>query len=470
MRSTAKPALTDTDDNHEIRLSEVIAALSYALDLTEGQPMGHSVRSCLIGMRLASVIGLPAESRSALFYALLLKDAGCSSNAARIASLFGADDRAIKFDRKLTHWPRTSESLRHVVRTAGRDASALTRVRRVMAVSRSGAEGAKQLTELRCERGADIALSLGLPTPTAEAIRGLDEHWDGGGYYQSLEGDQIPLLARILGLAQTVEVFCASSGTASAFEMARDRRGTWFDPELVDALETTRSDEAFWVSLPAKRSASHVAALEPEDRVVMADHDALDRVAWAFATVVDAKSPWTFRHSKNVADIAVGIGEVLSLSSERLRDLNRAALLHDIGKLGVSNTILDKPDALTASEWELMRRHPEHTKVILDRVAGFRGIAGVAASHHERLDGSGYHRGLTGRELSLDARILAVADVAEALSAARPYRAALEREQVIEIMSAQAGTGLDRTAFSALQVHLLGEPARSGPALTAHSS
>jgi len=448
---------TETDDS-EIRLSEVVAALSYALDLTEGQPMGHAVRSCVVGMRLAAQLDLPASERSALFYGLLLKDAGCSSNAAKISALFAADDRAVKYDRKLTHWPRTSDSLRHVVRTARPGGSPLARARQVLAVSRSGAEGARQLTELRCERGADIALRLGLATATAEAIRGLDEHWDGGGYPAGIEGDATPLLARILGLAQTVEVYCTTHGPEAALAVAEERSGTWFDPSLVEALRAFAGDDQFWSSLPGKRSPTHVANLEPEDHVMMADDETLDRVAWAFATVVDAKSPWTFRHSKNVADLAVGMGEVLDLSSDRVRCLGRAALLHDIGKLGVSNLILDKAAKLDAEEWKAVRRHPEHSKMILERVAGFRGIAETAASHHERLDGSGYHRGLTEGDLSLDARILAVADVCEALSAARPYRPALSREEVAEIMSRDVGEKLCPVSYSALQVHLHSTP------------
>ncbi len=240
--------------------------------------------------------------------------------------------------------------------------------------------------------------------------------------------------------------------------MAEERRGTWFDPFLVDSLRAFARDEEFWSSLPTKRSPAHVAALEPEDRVMMADGDTLDRVAWAFATVVDAKSPWTFRHSKNVADLCVGMAEVLDLPSDQVRCLGRAALLHDIGKLGVSNRILDKAGRLDAGEWKEVRRHPENTKLVLDRVAGFRSIAETAASHHERLDGSGYHRGLTEGDLSLDARILAVADVCEALSAARPYRPALSPQEVTEIMSQDVGTKLCPVSYSALQVHLAGTP------------
>ena len=218
----------------DIRLSEVISALSYALDVTEGQPMGHAVRSCAIGMRIGEEIGLAPEERSSLFYALLLKDAGCSSNAARLSALFGADDLEVKRTRKLIDHHRPGASLRHVIRHG--------RTRRLAAIARSGAEGAREMTELRCERGADIARMIELTETTAEAIRSLDEHWDGAGYPYGLAGDAIPLFGRILCLAQTAEVFFGVGGPRAALDVAAERRGTWFDPALVDALRSTRRD------------------------------------------------------------------------------------------------------------------------------------------------------------------------------------------------------------------------------------
>lgn len=438
----------------ETRLSEVLGALSYALDITEGQPVGHSARSCMIGMRIAAQIGLGHEQRSALFYALLMKDAGCSSNAARISALFAADDQDVKRDRKLTYWPGARASLGHVTRTAGADSGVLERARRVIAVSRSGAEGARALTETRCERGADIALMLALPEEAAEAIRSLDEHWDGGGYPAALEGEEIPVLARIMGLAQTAEVFFCSYGQDTAHTMARERRGTWFDPQLVDALDAVRSDRPFWRALTTEDPLARVATFEPWQRTLFAGTESLDRVAEAFARVVDAKSPYTYRHSRRVAEIAVAIGGALDLTPDELRKLARAGLLHDIGKLGISNRILDKPGKLTEAEWVAVRRHPKLTFEVLRRVIAFRDVAKVAAAHHERLDGSGYHRGVTGEELDRPARVLAVADVCEALSAERPYRDALSPDEVKAIMARDVGTKLDRDCYEAVEAVL----------------
>lgn len=284
-----------------VRLSGVLAGLSFALDLTEGQRPGHSVRSCVIGMRLADVLGLDEADRSSLFYALLMKDLGCSSNAARFAALFGASDHDLKSDLQHINWSRALESFRFVVRNAAPGQPLLSRVWRLLAVLSRGPEGAREVVRTRCERGADIARLLRLDDATAQAIRALDEHWDGHGQPYELRHDQIPLLARILGLSQTVEIFYSTYGVVTAYDMALARRGTWFDPNLVDALMALRRDTDFWRRLAAPGYADTLLrSMEPADRV-----------AEAFATVIDAKSPWTYQHSSGVAETAVAMGRLL---------------------------------------------------------------------------------------------------------------------------------------------------------------
>ena len=431
----------------ELRLSEVLAGLSYALDLTEGQARGHTERSCLIGMRLAVALDLDDDERSSLFYALLLKDAGCSSNAARVAALFGADDAMVKSSRRLTDTSSTTEALWHVLRTAGAGGSVLERPRRVAAVLRSGRAGARSLIELRCERGASVARAIGLGEAAARAIMDVDEHWDGGGYPAGISGDDISLAGRVLCLAQTAEVFWRQGGVGAACEIARRRRRTWFDPALVDALDAVEDDQRFWQSLQTPA----VAWLEPADHVLVADDARLDRVAHAFASIVDAKSPYTAHHSEGVAAIALTLAGLLGLDAPDQATLYRAALLHDVGKLGVSSRILDKPGPLDPDERDVVRHHPRWSMEVLSRVGAFGVVARIAGAHHERLDGSGYHRGLTGTELDLPSRILAVADVAEALSADRPYRSALGPDEVLAIMRPDAGRALDANAVAALE-------------------
>jgi putative nucleotidyltransferase with HDIG domain len=441
-----------------IRFSEVLGGLSFALDLTEGQRPGHAVRSCAIGMRVAREAGLPSDLHSPLFYALLMKDLGCSSNAARFAALFGADDHGLKARLKVTNWSEALEGFRFVARSVSPGHFWLQRTWRLLAVLARGPEGARAVVRTRCERGADIARMLGFEPSTAEAIRALDEHWDGRGQPYSLKRDQIPLLGRILGLAQTVEVFWSSFGLDAAYDMAATRRGTWFDPELVSALKSIRRDHAFWNALDTQTLES-VAALEPADEAIVADDARLDLAAEAFARVIDAKSPWTYSHSTGVAQLATTIADRLGLGSAAKRELRRAALLHDLGKLGVSSLILDKPGKLTDQELAVMRRHPEHTHAILDRVGCFRHFASDAAAHHERLDGRGYHRGIAGPSLPMFTRILCAADICDALRASRPYRAGLPVDRVLEIMRRDIGTAIDPDCYTAVQMALHHEAA-----------
>ncbi|HJU47787.1 MAG TPA: HD-GYP domain-containing protein, partial [Gaiellaceae bacterium] len=250
-------------------------------------------------------------------------------------------------------------------------------------------------------------------------------------------------------------------GIEGACEVARARSGRWFDPALVAALERTRGDVAFWSALEGEDVESRVASLEPPDRLLTADEERLDRVAEGFALVIDAKSPYTFRHSERVSELAVGAGRVLGLDALAVRDLRRAGLLHDIGKLAVSNRILDKKGPLTAEEWSAVVRHPEYTAQILARIPRFEELAADAAAHHEKLDGSGYHRGLRAEELSAASRLLAVADIFEALTAERPYRAPLAEDEALGLMALDVGTKLCRDAFDALGAHV-----RSGVALS----
>jgi HD-GYP domain-containing protein (c-di-GMP phosphodiesterase class II) len=444
-------------DSHEIALSELIGALSSALDIGEGEPAGHAARSCLIGMRLADEIGLAVPARSDLFYALLLKDAGCSANSAHMAALFGADDQAAKRTSKLVNWARPLSAFMWSLKTVAPDGSLIYRTGRLRAIRNEG-HVTRSLMRARCHRGAEIATKLGFSEATAEAIRALDEHWDGHGQPLGLEGTEIPIAARIMCLAQTVEVFNAARGTQVAYRIAVKRRGQWFDPALVDALGHFRRDEEFWSSLATPA----VSALEPPDHVLIADEDRLDLIAEGFAAVIDAKSPWTHEHCDRVCEIVTGMANLLEFDEPAVRELRRAALLHDIGKLSISNRILDKPGALTDEEQARFREHPLLTEQILGRVPSFGALAALASAHHERLDGGGYPRGLAAEELTMSMRVLAVADVYEALISERPYRPAYTPESALELMSSDVPSRLDPDAFAALKS--LAPPRASGGA------
>ena len=440
----------------DIRLSELVSALSHALDVTGGQPMGHAERTCLIGQRLADAVGLESAQRSSLFYALLLKDAGCSTTAAQIATTFGSDDQQVKHDSRLIDANRPRTALGYLRRNVAPGAPLIERARHLRAVVAMSRGGVDELERMRCERGADIARGIGLDEDAATAITQLFEHWDGNGHPGERAGEEISLLARMACLSQTMEVFWQQGGAAAACDVARARRGTWFDPTLVDAVDELERDVCFWASLETP----DVQAVEPADRVLRADDARLDRVAEAFAGIVDAKSPFTARHCEGVAEIADGMASTMGLDDATRRLLRRAALLHDLGKLGVSNRILDKPGALSDGERGAVRRHPRLSMVILRAVPALAPVARLSATHHERLDGSGYPYGLTASELKLPDRILQVADVTDALTSERPYREALSPGEGLAIMRYDAGKRLDADAFAAVESWLPDRPSR----------
>jgi putative nucleotidyltransferase with HDIG domain len=402
-------------------------------------------------MHVGRSIGLDDESLSHLYYALLLKDAGCSANAAPVAEAFGSDDHVVKRALKTTNWSNYLSAATYVARHAARGGTPWQKLRHIVGMARGGGEAARDFMRLRCERGAAIVRDLGFPEPTAEAVRSLDEHWNGQGHPQGLRGEEIPLLARICGLAQTTEVFLKAQGVKAAVEMLARRRGSWFDPTLTDVLLAEAGDLHFWRRVGQARRPAALAGEEPADRVQWVVAGDLDRVAEAFADIIDAKSPYTYRHSRGVAHIGQNIARGLGCGTREVDRAYRAGLLHDIGKLGISNRILDKPGALTAAELAEIRRHPRYSMEILSHVAAFADIAPAAAQHHERLDGSGYPWGLGSDQLDLTSRIVAVADIYDALTADRPYRDGMRPAEALRIVAGEARSGLDPDAVLALE-------------------
>ena len=441
----------------ELRLSELVGALSHALDLTEGQPKGHCLRACWIGMQIGREIGLPEAELWQLYYTLLLKDLGCSSNAARICELYLTDDLSFKRDFKFVG-ESLPEMLRFVFSHTGLSSSLPQRVRAVLNILRNGPQIAQELIQTRCQRGADIARQLRFPEAVAQGIHGLDEHWNGGGKPEGMAGGAIPLYSRIALLAQVVDVFQVAAGPQAALDEALSRAGHWFDPALVRALQASAARPDFWLTLNSPGLDSAVLDQEPGQHRVLLDEDYLDDIATAFGQVVDTKSPFTSGHSARVADYTERIAQRLGLPVARRRWLKRGALLHDVGKLGVSNAVLDKPGKLDADEWNAVRSHALHTEAILSRIGAFGELARVAAAHHERLDGKGYPHGLSGDAISIETRIITTADIFDAISATRPYRAAVPLPQTLAIMAETVGTAIDPLCFEALTQVLAEEP------------
>jgi putative nucleotidyltransferase with HDIG domain len=427
--------------------SDVLAALSFSLDMTEGQPAGHALRACCIGLEIARRAGASASEVETLYHASLLKDAGCASNAARVFQLFGGDDLAAKRDLKRVDWARYFDAMRYALAHAAPGAPWHERLLRVAALAKAGPAAADDLVRIRCARGAQISRELGFGDSVAAAVAALDEHWDGHGRPERLRGAAIPPAARIMLIAQTLDVFAVHHGAADAVSVVLRRAGRWFDPDLARAC---RGLEPLLQKLVANDTAQlqrEVHALDPSPARRLEGAGALARVAEAFAAIVDSKSPFTATHSRRVTAITMDIARRMHAEGEMLRI---AALLHDLGKLAVPNAILDKPGPLTDAEWSIVRRHPQDSERILRCLGPHGSFAFIAGAHHERLDGRGYHRGLTDIELPLEARILAVADVFESLTAHRPYRAALSTEAALELLERDRGVALDADVLDAL--------------------
>ena len=449
-------------------LREILAALSFALDLTEGAVAGHARRSCLLALRLADDFGLAPEMLFDLYYASLLKDVGCSSNAARMCQIVGGDDRAVKAGAKLEDWTRPHQPRLSTLRLLWTEVlpgrSGWAKTARILKIGLSQHRNNRDLIAMRCDRGASIVRKIGLSDRTATAVRHLDEHWDGSGYPGRLQGEAIPLLSRFLAVAQHLDAFSTSRGQEAAISVLQERSGRWFDPALVRVAVGLHRGNNLWglcVQDSAEAVLANVLEREPMAADIGLPADAastgepgsasIDSICEAFAEVVDAKSPFTARHSQGVKQAALAIGEAMGLPQERLHMLGRAALLHDIGKLSVPNSILDKAGRLSEAEFATVQGHALLSGKILSRVTFFTEIATIAGQHHEKLDGTGYPHRLTGRQLSLESRLMAVADVYAALSEERPYRAGLEWPQIAAIMERDVPGKLDADCYEALR-------------------
>ena len=439
-------------EHKQVTYPDLISALSFALDLTEGARPGHAVRTCVLGMRIGHEIGLNEHLLDDLYHALLLKDVGCSSNSSRLHQIVGDDEIKAKSLTKTLDWTRFEwKQMQYLLRHAHSRYRGVKRLRGLASMVRSSSQNAEELVRLRCDRGAKVTRDLGFGPATAGAIYCLDEHWNGMGYPDRLTGEDIPLLARIVSVAQTFEVFHQSYGVAAALDVIQRRSGRWFDPSIVRAAIGLNRRGLLTGGLDDGAIRNTLTSLQPRQRSILTDSYTIDSICVAFAGVVDAKSPYTYRHSTGVAQVAQQIGKCMNLHSRELIMLRRAGLLHDIGKLSVPNSILDKQGKLTPGEWVCVKSHPHFTYEILHRITGFEEIAIIAASHHEKLDGTGYHLGLTAEQLPLLSRILTVADMYDALSGDRPYRERLTLDQVLAMLHRDAPHAIDSTCLEALE-------------------
>jgi putative nucleotidyltransferase with HDIG domain len=403
-------------------------------------------------MRIAAELGLAADVLADLYYSLLLKDAGCSSNASQIYNSLASDDIAAKRDVKKTDSTRLSwETLQYALTHVAPGKPFLERVQSILRIASHQKRQTQEVTALRCERGASMARLMGLAERIGEGISGLDEHWNGCGNPDGIGGNKIPISSRIMLLAQTLDIYYTNSGAHEAWSVVKLRSGKWFDPAIVQAAHSLAKREQLWTDFETESALAVALSLEPGQRMLSEGDLSLDAVCQAFAQIVDAKSPFTYNHSNGVANAAVAIAQKLGLAPARVLFIRHAALLHDLGKMGVSNSILEKPGKPDAAEWQILKAHPAHTWQILQSISGFGELAEIAASHHEKLNGTGYHRGLVASQMPVEARILVVSDIFDALAATRPYREALPVETVLKMLRKDAPHALDASCVEALE-------------------
>jgi len=430
-----------------VRLAELVAALSLATDLGLGQPMEHVLRSCLIALRLGERMDLDDDERAVLYYVALLAWVGCMADSHQLARSFGDDIafRADTYDVDLAGLPAFTFMLRH----AGATGSPVERTRRVTSLVATGGRSIVASMMAHCQATGAIAERLGLGPDVRTPLQHNFARWDGKGLPAGVGGDDIALPMRVVHVAEIVEVFHRRDGTQAAVEVARERSGKQFDPTIVD--EFCRVAHEVLGSLDPDTNWHALIEAEPALRPLLAE-DELDRALEAVADFSDLKSPYLSGHSRGVADLVAEAGRGAGLPDVEVVTLRRAALVHDLGRAGVPNSIWDKPRTLTDLEWERVRLHPYYTERMLARPASLNRLGAIAALHHERLDGSGYHRGLPAASLTPAARILAAADVYHAIAEPRPHRPGRSAEEAAVEVRAEVKAG--RLDIEAVEVVL----------------
>jgi HD-GYP domain-containing protein (c-di-GMP phosphodiesterase class II) len=434
------------DARATFRLAELVAALSLGIDLGFGQPMEHVLRQCLIALRLGERIGLDEEERAAVYYTALLVSVGCHTDAHEQAKWFG-DDIALK-SVKYRHDQRSLGGLAAGLRLLGSGRAPLHRFRMGLEFAVSGHREVEHMISHHSALARGLAERLGLPPGVQDALAASYERWDGKGWPGALRGPDVPIASRVAQLAEYVEVAHRVRGVDGARELARRNAGRQFDPALAGLVR--REGEMLLSGLDPLGTWEDVIEAEPALAIALADDEA-DAALEAVADFVDLKSPYTLGHARAVAALAEDAGARLGLDEGAVRALRRAGLVHDLGRLGVSNAILDKPGPLGAGERERVRLSPHYTELMLRRSPALAPLGAIAGAHGERLDGSGYPRGLAGAAIPRPARILAAADAYQAMSEPRPHRPALAPEAAAAALRAEVAAGrLDADAVEAV--------------------
>jgi HD-GYP domain-containing protein (c-di-GMP phosphodiesterase class II) len=449
------------DRDSGLRLAELLAAFSLTIDLGLGQPMEHVLRSWLIAGRLGERLGLGAGARVSLYYVMMLAWVGCVADTAEVAAWFG-DDIAFRADSYRVDFaglPMMGFALSH----AGAGTPFLHRLQLAASLVLTGGRAVEHGLMSHCLSTTQMAGRLGLPQEVCQPLGQVFTRWDAKGVPDGVGGEQIAQPVRLFHLADTVEVFYRAGGVDAAVEVARARRGKHFDPAMVDLFCETAAEVL--ADMDAVAECTALIEAEPGLCRQLSERE-LDSALEAMADFTDLRSPCRAGHSRGVADLAASAGGLCGLPGREIVALRRAALVHDVGMHGVPASILDKPGSLTGTEAERMRLHSYWTERALARPAALARIGAIASLASERLDGSGYHRGLSGAAIPVTGRILAAADACRAMSEPRPHRPALSPGQAADQLRREVRSG--RLAADAVDAVLAAtgqhRARRAGPA------
>jgi len=421
-----------------LSLAELLADLSLVTDLGMGLAPETSLRACGLATGLARAMDTPEETVAASYYTALLLHLGCTAYAHEAAMALGGDDIAVREVLARAEPVHVRQVVTGYLPAILQGTSLPTKVRVVATVAVRGRRLSAESGRATCEVASHTARRLGLPGVVAEALYQGSESWNGKGGPQGLAGEAIALPTRIAHVAAVGTLFAGLGGLDTAVAVVRRRAGGDLDPAIAERF--CRQGSSLLAELDGVDARAVVVRAEPAPRRLVGEAE-VDRIASAFGDLADLKSPYLLGHSAAVAELATAAGRHLGLDDLQLRTLRRAGLLHDLGRVGVPSGVWDKAGPLTTSEWERVRLHPYHTERILIRSPELAPAGRLAGLHHERQDGTGYHRQATGREIPLPARVLAVADAYQAMGQPRPHRAALPAEHVASVLREQGTRG-----------------------------
>ncbi len=434
-------------------LAELLCALSFVADIGMGQRIEHGLRSAYIGLEICRESGLSAEDEEAVFYGALLKDAGCTACAGVFAVLFGGDDLGPREDCLLLRPDHVTDAVSWFWKHSPADMHLPARMAKLFTFMTECRGVVTEGVTAHCEIGHMYASRLGLPEAVGEAVHYSWERWDGKNMGYHLKGAAIPLTARVLHAAQTVEAAYTFGTETAAAAMAKERRGTAFDPDIADVLLRLAENPAFWSPLAEDSVHDHLMEMRRPAAYDDLDPAQVDGVCEVLADFADAKCRRTWHHSEQVAATARAIAETLRFNTSDVGEIWRAGLVHDIGKAAVPVGILEKGDYVSDAERERFRTHPEYTERVLSRIEPLRSLAPIAAAHHEQLDGNGYHRGVAAGSLNFFARILATADRYVLMQADGS-----SSDRSLAQIDALVGSALDGDCVAALRKTIGGAP------------